>query len=51
MLPRITYVLPVYGASEAELTAMQCFLDRCYKRKYTLFSIADLFAVRYLWVV
>ena len=36
VLPSITYELPVYGASEAELTAMpQCFLDRCYKRKYT----------------
>lgn len=30
VLPSITYGLPVYGASEAELTAMQCFLDRCY---------------------
>ena len=35
VLPSITYGLPVYGASEAELTAMQCFLDRCYKLKYT----------------
>ena len=35
LLPSITYGLPVYGASEAELTAMQCFLDRYYKRKYT----------------
>ena len=35
LLPRITYGLPVYGASEAELTARQCFLDRCYKLKYT----------------
>ena len=35
VLPSITYGLPVYGASEAELTATQCFLDRCYKRKYT----------------
>ena len=44
MLPSITYGLPVYGASEAELTAMQCFLDRCYKRKYTskVFSIKHL---------
>ena len=29
VLPSITYGLPVYGASEAELTTMQCFLDRC----------------------
>ena len=45
VLPSITYGLPVYaGASEAELTAMQCFLDRCYKRKYTSksFSIKHL---------
>ena len=35
VLPSITYGLPVYGTSEAELTAMQCFLYRCYKRKYT----------------
>ena len=33
-----------YGVSEAELTAMQCFLDRCYKRRYTSksFSIKHL---------
>ena len=44
VLRSITYGLPVYGASEAELTAMQCFLDRCYKRKYTSksFSIKHL---------
>ena len=35
VLPSITYGLPVYGDSEAELTVMHCFLDRCYKRKYT----------------
>ena len=27
VLPSVTYGLPVYGACEAELTAMQCFLD------------------------
>ena len=27
VLLSITYGLPVYGASEVELTAMQCFLD------------------------
>ena len=44
VLPSITYGLPVYGASEAELTIMQCFLDRCYQRKYTSksFSIKHL---------
>ena len=35
VLPSISYGLPVYGASEAELTPMPCFSDRCYKRKYT----------------
>ena len=44
VLPSVTYGLPVYGAFEAELTAMQCFLDRCYKPKYTSksFSIKHL---------
>ena len=44
VLPSITYGLAVYDASEAELTAMQCFLDRCDKRKYTSksFSIKNL---------
>ena len=41
VLPSITYGLPVNGASEAELIAMQCFLDRCYKRKYTSVHIQD----------
>ena len=42
VLPSITYGLPVYGASEAELTTMHCFLDRCYKRKYISISIKHL---------
>ena len=44
LLPSNNYGLPVYGASEAELTAKQCFLDRCYKRKYTSrsFSVKQL---------
>ena len=44
VLPSVTYGLPVYGAFEAKLTAMQCFLDRCYKPKYTSksFSIKHL---------
>ena len=30
-------VLPniVYAASESDLTPVQCFLDRCFKKKYT----------------
>ena len=35
VLPNLTYGLPVYGASKAELTTAQNFLDRCKKRKYT----------------
>jgi hypothetical protein len=34
VLPNITYALSVYGASKPELTTVQCFLERCYKRKY-----------------
>ena len=33
-LPNVTYALVVYGASEPELTTVQDFLDRCYKRRY-----------------
>ena len=36
VLPYLTYGLSVYGASEAELTTVQAFLDRCCKRKFTL---------------
>jgi hypothetical protein len=35
VLPNITYALSVYGASKPELTTtVQCFLERCHKRKY-----------------
>ena len=36
VLPNLTYGLSVYGASEAELTTVQAFLNRCFKRKFTL---------------
>ena len=36
ILANLTYGLSVYGASEAELTTLQAFLDRCCKRKFTL---------------
>ena len=29
-----SYGLPVYGASESDLTSIQNFLDRCYKRRF-----------------
>ena len=35
VIPKITYGLSVYGASSSDLTTVQRFLDRCFKRKYT----------------
>ena len=35
VLPNINYALSVYAASESDLTPVQCFLDRCFKTKYT----------------
>jgi hypothetical protein len=35
VMPNILYGLSVYGAADAELTTVQCFLDRCKKRRYT----------------
>ena len=34
VLPNINYALSVYATSEPNLTPVQCFLDRCFKRKY-----------------
>ena len=31
VLPNINYALSVYVASDADLTPVQCFLDRCFK--------------------
>ena len=44
VLPKITYGLPVYGASTSDLNAVQCFLKRCHKRRYIseLINIHDL---------
>ena len=44
VLPKITYALPVYGASQVDLNTIQCFLKRCNKRRYTseLINIYDL---------
>ena len=30
VIPNLTYGLSVYGALNAELTTVQCFLDRCH---------------------
>ncbi|KAL9957047.1 hypothetical protein ACROYT_G038631, partial [Oculina patagonica] len=44
VLTKITYALPVYGTSQADLNTIQCFLKRSYKRRYTseLINIYDL---------
>ena len=34
VLPKITYALPVYGASQVDLNSIQCFLKRCNKQRY-----------------
>ena len=34
VLPHFTYGLPVYGATDSDLTVIQNFMDRCLKRKY-----------------
>ena len=35
VVPNINYALSVYATSESDLTPVQCFLDPCFKRKYT----------------
>ena len=35
VLPNFTYGLPVYGTIDSDLTVIQNFMDRCFKRKYT----------------
>ena len=35
VLANINYALSIYAASDSDLTPVQCFLARCYKRKYT----------------
>ena len=42
VLPKLTYGLSVYAASKPELTTVQNFLNRCYKRKYISYFI-DIF--------
>ena len=34
-LPKLMYGICVYGSAPPELTTIQCFLDRCHKRRYT----------------
>ena len=42
VLVKITYGLPVYGASEADLNIIQCFLKRCFKGLCELLDIRQL---------
>ena len=44
VLSKILYALPVYSASPSDLTVVQRFLTRCYKRRYTSvqYNIHDL---------
>ena len=48
VLPILTYGLSVYGASDSDLTVVQTFLDRCFKRYYTshYINIRELLEVR-----
>ena len=39
ILPQLTYGLPLYASSTPELTTVQNFLQRCFKRKYVLYQI------------
>ena len=39
VLPKITYGLSVYGASQPELSTVQRFLHRCFKRRYISYKI------------
>lgn len=34
VLPNFSYALPVYCASDSDLSVMQNFLDRCMRRKF-----------------
>ena len=34
VLPNFSYALPVYGASDSDLSVIQNFLDRCMKTKF-----------------
>ena len=39
VLPKISYVLPVYAASVPELNTVQQFLRRCHKRRFISYAI------------
>ena len=39
VLPVLNYGLSVFGASDSDLTVVQTFLDRCFKRHYVSYYI------------
>ena len=39
VLPKVTYGLPVYAFPIPEITTVQNFLQRCFKRKYISYQI------------
>ena len=39
VLTKLTYGLPIYASSTPDLTVVQNFLQRCYKRKYVSYQI------------
>ena len=41
-LPKLMYGICVYGSSPPELTTIQCFLDRCHKRRYTSSAVSNI---------
>ena len=44
VLSKLTYGLPVYASSIPELTTVQNFLQRCFKRKYISYQI-DVYSI------
>ena len=40
VLPKLMCGISVYGSSPPELTTIQCFLDRCHKRRYTFSPVS-----------
>ena len=45
VLPKLTYGLPVYASSIPDLTTVQNFLQRCFKRKYFISYQTDIYNV------
>ena len=41
-MPKLTYGISAHGSSSPELTTVQCFLDRCCKRRHTSSPISIL---------